>query len=845
MVDFKKKLNKTIINKKLNPVEIYDTLDRRSVTGPLRPIQNSILNEWFTERKDDKDLIIKLHTGEGKTLIGLLILQSKINSNEGPCVFVCPNIYLVNQAIEDANKFGIPICIIEKDNMLPDEFLNGRKILVTHVQKIFNGKSIFGIGNKGVNIGSIVLDDAHACVDSIKSSFTITIDSSLNESKDCYKKIFNLFDTALQEQGMGSYLELYTKSNDSFLPIPYWEWEDKADEVISILSDFKEENFIKFTWPLLKDNVNKCQAFISGNSIEISSIHLPIEKFSFFANAKNRILMSATTQDDSFFIKGLDLSIDAIKRPLRDIHKKWSGEKMILLPSLIHDDLTRDRVISLFSPPNKSRKFGVVSLVSSFVKSQLYFYQGAITPNTSNLFNEIKKLKSGDFSNCLVLANRYDGIDLPDESCRVLILDGKPNFTSLSDKYEEQSRANSDYTNIKLAQKIEQGLGRSVRGEKDFSAILIIGADLVKFIKSSQTNKYFSAQTRKQIDIGLEIANMANDDDEKYKDNRINQLIDLIKQSLNRDEGWKDYYTDEMDSIEDNHDVSYNYKIYELEKKANKLYYMGEYGKAGECIQEIIDTYLDDELEKGWYLQLKARFLYKESKIEANKLQKSAFSQNYELLKPKEGITYKKLSYINEDRIQRIKNFILKFKDYSEFSLEIEEILSNLDFGISHDKFERALQKTGELLGFLSERPDKEIKKGPDNLWCVSVNEYFVFECKSEVELDRSEIVKSESGQMNNHCGWFEEEYGKDAKVKYYMIIPTKKLSNVANFTHNVEIIRKGKLKNLKLSIKGFIKEFKDYDLRTITSEKVQEFLVNHSLDIESLSNNYSEKYIR
>src|SRR5690606_6197706 len=156
------------------------------------------------------------------------------------------------------------------------------------------------------------------------------------------------------------------------------------------------------------------------------------------------------------------------------------------------------------------------------------------------------------------------GIDLPDESCRVLILDGKPNFTSLSDKYEEQSRANSDYTNIKLAQKIEQGLGRSVRGEKDFSAILIIGADLVKFIKSSQTNKYFSAQTRKQIDIGLEIANMANDDDEKYKDNRINQLIDLIKQSLNRDEGWKDYYTDEMDSIEDNHDVSYNYKIYEL-----------------------------------------------------------------------------------------------------------------------------------------------------------------------------------------------------------------------------------------------------------------------------------------
>lgn len=845
MVDFKKKLNKNAIDKKLAPIELYDTLDRRSVTGPLRPVQKLILDEWFTTRKDDKDLIIKLHTGEGKTLIGLLILQSKINSNEGPCVFVCPNIYLVNQVIEDANKFGIPICTIEAGNMLPDDFLSGKKILITHVQKIFNGKSIFGIGNKGTNIGTIILDDAHACVDSIKSSFTININSSLEESKECYKRIFNLFDSALSEQGMGTYLELYAKSNDSFLPIPYWEWEKKSDEVIGILSDFKDENFIKFTWPLLKDNINKCQVYISGNCIEISSIYLPIEKFSFFANANNRILMSATTQDDSFFIKGLDLSIDSVKNPLRDIQKKWSGEKMILIPSLIHDDITRDKIITFFSRQDKIRRFGVVSLVSSFVKSELYYNQGAITPNTSNLYNEIRKLKSGDYSKCLVLANRYDGIDLPDESCRVLIIDGKPNFTSLSDKYEEQSRVNSDYTNIKLAQKIEQGLGRSVRGEKDFSIILIIGPDLVKFIKSSQTNKYFSAQTRKQIEIGLEIAKMANDDDEKYEENRLKQLIDLIKQSLNRDEGWKDYYSDEMNSINLSQDVTFNFKIYELEKKASRYYFLDDYTKAGDCIQEIIDSYLNDDTEKGWYIQLKARYLYKNSKIESNRLQKSAFNLNYELLKPQDGITYKKLSYINEDRIQRIKNFITKYKDYSELLLEVEEILSNLDFGINHDKFERALQITGELLGFLSERPDKEIKKGPDNLWCISVNEYLVFECKSEVDIERTEIVKSETGQMNNHCGWFEEEYGKEAKVKYFMIIPTKKLSSSANFTHEVQIIKKGKLKNLKSSIKGFIKEFKDYDLRTITSEKIQEFIVSHNLDVDSLSNYYSEKFVR
>ena len=97
MVDFRKRLGIKQIEKKINPVEIYDSLDRRSVTGPLRPAQEDVLTTWFNSRRNDRDLIVKLHTGEGKTLIGLLILQSKINSGDGPCIFICPNIYLADK----------------------------------------------------------------------------------------------------------------------------------------------------------------------------------------------------------------------------------------------------------------------------------------------------------------------------------------------------------------------------------------------------------------------------------------------------------------------------------------------------------------------------------------------------------------------------------------------------------------------------------------------------------------------------------------------------------------------------------------------------------------------------
>ncbi|NBJ80689.1 hypothetical protein D5274_01610 [bacterium 1XD42-94] len=41
-----------------------------------------------------------------------------------------------------------------------------------------------------------------------------------------------------------------------------------------------------------------------------------------------------------------------------------------------------------------------------------------------------------------------------------------------------------------IAQKIEQGIGRGVRSEKDYCAILIIGSDIVKFMCSVTTNKF-------------------------------------------------------------------------------------------------------------------------------------------------------------------------------------------------------------------------------------------------------------------------------------------------------------------------------------------------------------------
>ena len=589
----------------------------------------------------------------------------------------------------------------------------------------------------------------------------------------------------------------------------------------------------------MKNNLNNYRAIVSGNHIELTPYYIPMHHFGTFNNAKQRILMSATTQDDSFFIKGLGFDINSIKNPLIDPNQKWSGEKMLLLPSLIDESLHRDAIIEKLAVPSK-KKVGFVSLVPSFRLSKEYEEAGSIISDSSNIFEVVQHLKSGEHEHTVVIVNRYDGIDLPDNSCRLLIIDSKPFFMSLSDRYEENCRKSSDVINTKIAQKIEQGLGRSVRGEKDYSTVVLIGGDLVKFIKSTATNKYFSSQTRQQIAIGLEIAEAAKEDLEK-EDKPYKVITSLLKQSLTRDEGWKEYYKEQMDEIIPEAKENHLLELFKLEHEAENYHYNGDSEKASQIIQKVIDNNCSDESEKGWYLQSLARYLYSLSKIESTTAQKSAFKKNYQLLHPKGGIVYKKLSFINQNRISRIKEWVNKHSKYEELMLSVNNITDELVFGMPSEKFESSLQELGLALGLLSQRPDKEFKKGPDNLWCINDN-YIMFECKSEVLDTRSEINKHEASQMNSHCGWFEESY-QDKKVKRILIIPTKNLSYHANFTHSVEIMRKNRLKKLRLNFQGFFREFKNYEINDLTDDKINDFLLAHNLDINSLSSEYSEEY--
>jgi hypothetical protein len=317
--------------------------------------------------------------------------------------------------------------------------------------------------------------------------------------------------------------------------------------------------------------------------------------------------------------------------------------------------------------------------------------------------------------------------------------------------------------------------------------------------------------------------------------------VALINQCLRRDDEWKTFYVEKMDSMDDTGLRHQRLEIFALELRAEQKAEEGLFQEAAAIVQDLCDRHVTDDIERGWYLQEMARLVYRSSKTQSNTHQIAAHRKNRHLLKPREGMVVEKIAPLSQKRVDNIIDNIKRFSDYEDLALSIDEIVSKLAFGVEADTFENALDRLGKLLGFACERPDAEWKEGPDNLWCLREGEYLLFEAKSQVLESRAEIVKAESDQMNRSAAWFVKNY-PTRKSRNLLIHPARKLHSAAAFLQDVEVVRKGQLEKLVANVRKFFAEFKNVDFKDMAPGAVQKALDTHGLGVKDLWVKYAEK---
>jgi hypothetical protein len=436
--------------------------------------------------------------------------------------------------------------------------------------------------------------------------------------------------------------------------------------------------------------------------------------------------------------------------------------------------------------------------------------------------------------------NRYDGIDLPDDACRILVFDSKPYSENLADLYQEFCRPDSEATLMRTIRTVEQGMGRSVRGEKDYSVVIVIGSDLVRLIRDKASRKYLSSQMAAQIELGLEITDMARQEIE-VGTTPSDAFSGLIRQSLNRDADWKAFYVEQMGKVRPSGANEQVLRLYATELLAEEAYATGDYATASNQLQTLLDSGAVNNDDKGWYLQEMARYNYLSNRTESQRLQVAAHKSNHLLLKPASGVTVAKLTILSRGRVERIASWVASLENYANLDVNISDILGRLVFGTKADKFEHALDELSRALGFAGERPDKEWKEGPDNLWALDATQYLLWECKSQVDINRTEINKREAEQMNRHGAWFDKHY-QGMQVKRIIVHPSNTVQSAAAFTYEVEAMREAELKRLVKSVRDFFKSFEALNFKDFSLAEIQKLVDAHKLAVPDLLTGYSKK---
>lgn len=748
MVDFNKLRAKPKNLHVTDPIEIFRRLPKPMGFNDLYTSQANVLNAWYGDR-NKRDTVIKLHTGGGKTLVGLLIAQSTLAETGEPVLYLTPTKQLVNQTVEKALAHGISAVPYEAGQPLNPNFLNGKSVLVGAYKAFFHGKSLFGV--RGVkapqNLSAIILDDAHAAFSVVRESFTLNVEASDNRER--YENLCGIFGYAFDSICQsGTFSDIVDGREQTVLEVPYWAWKERIDAIQEQLKNDGEKYWS--VWPLLRDNLKYCHALISKDSFTISPVLPLINMFPSFVDAPRKIYMSATIADDTEIVRTFNADISSVNAPLESRSLAGVSERMILLPELMAVPFEPKDDVAKIVKWVAANKRGAVIIVPSDKAALEWTSVATFAQGPTEVDKMVSSLQKRSTFGPVVFSNRYDGIDLPNDSCRLLVLCGLPASTSVYERYRASVLYGSATVTRMLAQRIEQGIGRGARGSGDHCVVLLIGRDLTAWIAKDANFRFLTSATRAQLEMGVEISKQVQD---------ITDLIETMKLSLKREPEWTEYHAATLaDYVDEEHSDSIRIEAAGVERKSFGLWLDGYAEKAIHKIRKALSGSSGlDRQAQGWLKQFAARIADDFGNRElTDELQRDAYSDNKNLLRPKTLPPYRLLP-LPSSQAQTIVSKISGYKNRLGYLQYFDDTVARLRDTASANQFEQALVELSHILGFSAERKDVQ-GEGPDVLILMPNRVGLVVEAKSR-KLSKNPLTKDEHGQLLVAEKWFARMY--------------------------------------------------------------------------------------
>lgn len=766
----------------VTPEEMFSerrTLRRpEAVAGSLWGHQVDMLRA-FVDKKDKPDLALELPTGTGKTLIGLLIAEWTRLQKKERVVYACPTQQLAHQTHVAAYNEGIDTSLLIGSHKSWD--LNSKlnyeiaeKIAITTYNTIFNSSPHL------LQPEMILFDDAHAGDQYIGEAYSVALNRQ--DDFDAYDKVLKAVAPALDDLFLK---RLRSETSDMgnpreirmILPLRQPNLVESLYEALESL-----EGQYKHRYSMIMTGLPSCLVYVAHSRILVRPYLPPTHQNTLFSSARQRIYLSATLGEGGELERAFGRTgIERLHRPETSAELSW-GRRLFVFPDLVSDadpgELSREVV-------EEAGKALVLAPQKSVAEknAKALAREGWEVLGIDDVKESLDRFVNLEHGVC-ALASRYDGLDLPGQACRLVVMDGVPNRDNLQERFLQSNVRAEAALDSRVRTRFVQGTGRCTRGPEDISIVLVRG-DLLNYILRPENLLSFATELQAEIRFGRK----------NFENGAREDVLDLVRVFLRQeeDEIWRNEVEKEaFPSFRDeakresrrSPTAKYLSDCAEEEVEAWIAATMGDWKRASQHAHEVAHLVQSGGsstkgyrafwmyLEAAWRDQMAEDSNDDADRVAAQKLVREAEETAGAGTWVRQMAPFSKmersshLSALDRIAVNAVTTMLHSPSKENRFRQRIENMAAILgEENTNPNQYEEELRELGEFLGSQSSRPDKssdqERQGRCDAAWCWDNELWVTLEAKNGQKATGS-ISLDNIRQINQHLKLLKKDKKSD-----------------------------------------------------------------------------------
>jgi hypothetical protein len=505
----------------------------------------------------------------------------------------------------------------------------------------------------------------------------------------------------------------------------------------------------KFVWAHIKDKLDRCVFLLSSDRIEIAPACLPTDTTAAFGKQVRRVYLTATLPSAVEFYR----TFGSLPERVRPEGRSGEAQRVFLEAHGATDAKQREAAKVLLN----DRKAFILTGSGSQARG---WSDCAAVFTKKDDHATVESFATAGPPAKLVMAGRYDGVDLPGDACRILVLDGLPLGEALLPRYVGESLRIDTVRASTTAVRIVQAVGRIFRSNTDHGAVLLIGNRLHRWLDSPFNRSFLPPLLQRQLELAAAI-------DKKIAAGELS-ITDVMDAVLNGDREWDDFYGENIGQFASRPPAQppvWLTDAVQREHAAHRKMWQDNFAEAATEYSDLAAlTGPNDADLAAWYRHFEGYCYERSGKhdlaisayvVAANRRS----SLGRPAIKPNER-AIPRVSGIGSEQAERILKIVKS--DGGKALARVKAIPAQLTYSTTANQFEQAVKDVGSYIGLDSSRPDNDTGAGPDVLWLSGDTIGHAFEAKTEKRSD-TEYTKAEIGQAHNHKQWLRDKHPKRA----------------------------------------------------------------------------------